>query len=45
MKVLFNKMRNLRKKIAQIEHIKTLDHRTLKSPQLAKLAKEQEVVD
>ena len=45
MKVLFNKMRNLRKKLAQIEHIKTLDHRTLKSPQLAKLAKEQEVIE
>lgn len=45
LKVLFNKMRNLRKKLAQIEHIKTLDQRTLKSPQLAKLAKEQEVLE
>ena len=44
MKVLFNKIRNLRKKLAQIEHIKTLDQRALKSPQLAKLAKEQEVL-
>lgn len=45
MKVLFNKLRNLKKKLTQIEHIKTLDQRTLKSPQLAKLAKEQEVLD
>lgn len=43
-RVVYNKVRNLNKKLAQIHHIETLEKKTLKPAQMSKLAKKDELL-
>lgn len=43
-RVVYNKIRNLNKKLAQIHHIETLDRKTLKPAQVSKLSKKEELL-
>lgn len=43
-RVVFNKVRNLNKKLAQIHYIETLERKTLKPAQIAKLSKKEELL-
>jgi hypothetical protein len=42
--VVFNKIRNLNKKLVQIHQIESLDRKTLKPAQITKLSKKEETV-
>ena len=44
LKVVFTRLRNLKKKLAQIEHLSTLDWKSLKPGQREKLAKREELL-
>ena len=44
LKVVYNKIRNLNKKISQIEHIESLDKKSLKQAQINKLNRKPEVL-
>ena len=43
-RVTYNKIRNLSKKIQQIEHIESLDRKTLKQAQISKLSRKDEIL-
>ena len=43
-RVTYNKIRNLTKKIQQIEHIESLDRKTLKQAQISKLSRKDEIL-
>ena len=44
LKVVYNKIRNLSKKLSQIEHIESLNRKTLKQAQINKLNSKAEVL-
>lgn len=43
-KIVYSKIRNLNKKLSHIQHLETLDRKTLKRPQLDKLSKKEELL-
>ena len=43
-RVVYNKIRNLTKKLNQIQHIESLDRKSLKVAQLNKLSKKEEIL-